>query len=220
MSGETAQTALCVFAKEPIEGEVKTRLAATLGTVNATRLAQAFLTDTLELAVRLRSTKVILAWSGDRARAPSIDGRVEVWPQGDGDLGQRLERTLSRALTRHAATIAIGTDCPHLPVGLLEQGVTALRAHDAVLGPADDGGFYLLGLRQCPPGLLHDLRWSASDTGAQTLARLSDRGLRVTQLAPCFDIDTEADLARLRAMIMRGEVSAPATERTVLELTA
>ena len=136
---------------------------------------------------------------------------MEVWPQGEGDLGARLERILRRALKESAHAVAIGTDSPGLPLALLEEARSALEAHDAVVGPADDGGFYLLGLNRCPEGLLAGLPWSAENTRARTLSRLEERGLTVQLLAPWFDVDVAADLERLRSLLAEGAIRAPAT---------
>jgi glycosyltransferase A (GT-A) superfamily protein (DUF2064 family) len=96
---------------------------------------------------------------------------------------------------------------------LLEAGRDALGRADAVIGPADDGGFYLLGLRTCPERLLAGLPWSAPDTFARTIERLRERGLRVEVLERWFDVDRPEDLDRLRALIQRGEIHAPSTAR-------
>ena len=93
----------------------------------------------------------------------------------------------------------------------VEDALTALSAHDAVLGPTEDGGYYLLGLRACPPGLLHDLPWSVPETRERTLARL--RAFRyTTHLLPgWFDVDTVSDLAKLRSLLEANVVDAPTT---------
>ena len=204
-------TTLCIFAKAPRAGDVKTRLAATIGADAAARLADAFFWDTLALAQQLASVRVVVALSGDEQLLPAIRDRVEVWPQGEGDLGARLERSLRRALTETPRALAIGTDSPGLPMAHLEQALAALDTHDAVLGPADDGGFYLLGLRTCPEGLLFGVPWSSADTLEQTHARLTERGRTVRLLAPWFDVDREEDLERLRALLGAGVIHAPAT---------
>jgi rSAM/selenodomain-associated transferase 2 len=98
-------------------------------------------------------------------------------------------------------------------VRLLVEGTRALAEADAVLGPCDDGGFYLLGLKRCPPGLLSDLGWSTPTTFADTHARLRERGLTVRVLEPWFDVDTSEDLDRLRNSITCGALHAPATAR-------
>nr|MBA2542057.1 TIGR04283 family arsenosugar biosynthesis glycosyltransferase [Deltaproteobacteria bacterium] len=136
---------------------------------------------------------------------------VPVWPQGDGDLGARLERVLARALTDAAIAIAVGTDSPGLRAQVFDEARAALMTADAVIGPTDDGGFYLLGLRRCPPGLLADLPWSASNTYAETSARLRERGLSVVELGRWFDVDRADDLSRLHALLDTGAIIAPAT---------
>jgi uncharacterized protein len=208
-------TTLCIFAKAPRAGAVKTRLAATIGADAAVRLADAFFWDTLELAEQLAPVRVVVALSGNEMLLPALRDRVDIWPQGEGDLGARLERNLRRALTENTRALAVGTDSPGLPVALLVQALAALDTHDAVLGPADDGGFYLLGTRTCPKGLLSGLPWSSGNTGEKTLARLEDRGLTVKLLAPWFDVDREQDLERLRALLGAGEIHAPATCRVL-----
>ena len=202
------EAVICVFAKPPVAGAVKTRLG--LAPEAAARLAQAFLDDTLASLAALPWAAVALASTAPVAAA------VPVLLQGEGDLGARMETVLRAALSSAAAAIAIGADAPALPARLLEAARAALRDHDAVLGPADDGGFYLLALRRCPAGLLADLPWSAADTGARTLSRLRERGLRTAVLEPWFDVDRPEDLARLRVLLQAGALDAPRT-RAVLE---
>jgi hypothetical protein len=130
-------------------------------------------------------------------------------------LGDRLERVLRRALHDTPAALVIGTDTPGLPPILFSQARSALQGADAVLGPCEDGGFYLLGVRRCPTGLLRDLPWGAPETFLLTLSRFRERGLRTAVIAPWFDVDRPADLARLRALIAGGELHAPATARAL-----
>src|SRR5206468_1742222 len=136
-------------------------LALSIGPEQATALATAFLQDTVDLARSMPWAHVILAADTSMLNFPGLD----VWSQGEGDLGTRMERILARALKRHPFAIALGSDSPGMPSCLLENSRTALRTHDSVLGPADDGGFYLLGLRACPAGLLENLSWSRPETG-------------------------------------------------------
>ena len=229
------EAVICVFAKPPVAGAVKTRLGLAPGA--AARLARAFVDDTLEAMGALPWAAVALASTEEVAAA------VPVLLQGEGDLGARIERVLRAALAlpaavlpgtvppgavlpaaalpadplaRGPAAIAIGADAPALPARFLEAARAALRDHDAVLGPADDGGFYLLALRRCPAGLLDGLPWSAADTCARTLSRLRERGFRTALLEPWFDVDRPEDLLRLRALIRQGALAAPRT-RAVLE---
>jgi rSAM/selenodomain-associated transferase 1 len=205
---------LCILVKAPRPGEVKTRLARKIGPVLAAALARAFFEDTLALARSLPWARVVVAVAGDPA-ALAVPAGLDVAAQGPGDLGERMERTLVRALAAGDRALLVGTDSPGLPVSLLEAARSALSSHDAVLGPADDGGFYLLGLHRCERGLLSGLPWSRSDTLLHTEARLRSTGRTVARTAGWFDVDEPADLVRLARLTARGEVHAPATARTL-----
>lgn len=208
---------LCILAKEPRPGLVKTRLASAIGLEAAASLARAFLLDTLAMAARLGWARVVVALAGDAAGL-GLPAEVEVWPQGPGDLGERLERSLARALACAPRAILLGTDSPGLPPALIESARSALAGHDAVLGPAEDGGFYLLGLRRCEPGLLLGLPWSRPDTLVHTEARLRHTGRSVARVAPWFDVDEPADLSRLCRLVAAGEIRAPAARQALARL--
>ena len=198
---------ICIFAKPPVAGEVKTRLSEALGPERAAALARAFLDDTIG-AVRC------LPWAqAALATTRPMDSDLPVLLQGEGDLGARIERVLRAALQRAPVAIAIGADAPALPRRFLEAARAALETADAAIGPAEDGGFYLLGVRECPEGLLAGLPWSSAETFARTVERLRSRGLRVAQLEPWFDVDRAEDLDRLRDALRRGEIEAPLTAR-------
>ena len=224
--------ALCVFAKAPRAGHVKTRLARSLGEEVATRLAGAFLDDTWERTKSLATTSLaepgphlgvagraacgvnahaVLALDGEATSCNSVGPDDEIWPQGTGDLGERMEPVLRRALTNSRAAVALGTDSPGLPLYLLEQAQAALLQADAVLGPSVDGGFYLLALKRCPRGLLAQLPWSAEDTFEQTLRRLRAAGMRVAVIDSWFDVDEFEDLSTLTRLLETGAIEAPRT---------
>lgn len=200
---------VCVFAKPPRPGEVKTRLASVLGGESAAALAAAFLRDTWLTVGRLSWARPVLATTDvEWGRAEGLCPTDDVWAQGEGDLGARLERVLGRALATSPGALAIGTDSPGLPLRALEQARAAVEDGWAVLGPAEDGGYYLLGLPRCPPGLLADLPWSTAETRARTDERLRDAGLRVRMLETWFDVDRPEDLAHLKRRLASGEVRA------------
>jgi len=209
----SSRGAICVFAKRPRPGEVKTRLVPELGEEAAADLARVFMADTWSSATSLPWADPILATT--QLDPPDLDlgpsGRA--WLQGEGDLGARLERILRRALRRRAFAIAIGTDTPGLPPELLEQARSALCRHDAVVGPCEDGGFYLLGLVRCPRGLLQSLPWSQENTFASTLLRLRSAGLSTKVLSPWFDVDRPEDLRCFERLLDAGEIVAPQTRR-------
>lgn len=211
MTDARGRVPFLVFAKPPRAGEAKTRLAASLGAEGAALLARAFFRDTWAAVSSLPWTEPILATTEPDAPEWRELGISRAWPQGEGDLGARMARMLQRALARAPAALVIGTDSPGLPGTLLDDARRALASADAVLGPADDGGFYLLGLRRAPDGLLEGLPWSSEETYERTEERLLERGLSVHVLPPWIDVDRPEDLEPLRRRLVRGEIRAPAT---------
>jgi uncharacterized protein len=210
--------AVCLFAKPPVAGRAKTRLVPLLGPAGAARLARAFLADSWRTVTALPWALPVLAVTEARSRYRGLRSPrgARVWRQGPGDLGARLERVFTRGLRACPAVIAVGADTPGLPAHLLEAAGRALhQGCDAVVGPAEDGGFYLLGLRRCPADLLAGLPWSVPATLRATVARLKQAGLRPRTLPRWFDVDRPADLDRLRTLLARGRVTAPVTARTL-----
>lgn len=205
-------TVVCVMAKAPVAGQVKTRLVPPLRPAQAAALAAAMLADTWAAAAALAGARTLLARAGDPARFPPELGGVDAIDQRGADLGARIEQSMGAALERGAPALVIGADVPGLPVSHLEAAAAALAGADAVLGPSADGGYYLIGARRWRPGLLEDLPWSAPDTRAATRARLESAGWTVAA-APAFDdVDDPGDLAALRRRLDAGELVAPATE--------
>jgi len=197
---------LVVFAKAPEPGRVKTRLIPALGAQGAADLAGALLRDTLNELQGLPDVDLLLATCGDRAvlgQSLENDPRAGIprMDQGGGDLGQRLERCLSAALEHADAVFAVGADAPGLSQARVTLALEFLARHDAVLGPAEDGGFYLLGLRRVPPGVLADLPWGTRDTCRATRARLEGLAFEVQSLPALFDVDRPEDLVQLEALL-------------------
>src|SRR4029079_8506413 len=123
------------FAKAPRPGVVKTRLIPALGARRAAQLARAFLLDTCAAVRGLPWAQSLLAADGDWPSDLVPGDELEIWPQGEGDLGQRLERVLRAALARFPVAIAIGADTPGLPRQLLDAAWAGLQTADAVVGP-------------------------------------------------------------------------------------
>lgn len=198
-----------IFAKLPEPGMVKTRLIPELGPERAAQLAEVFLEDTVAMVRTLAWAECIIAATACFER-PYFKPH-ELWLQSEGDLGERLEKVLRLALKRRPTVLAIGGDTPNLPARLMESARAALATADAVLGPSLDGGFYLLGLKECPVGLLEGIQWSHSSTLAATTAKLDQFGLRTVLLDPWFDVDGHADLERLRRQLAADPAAAPKT---------
>lgn len=211
----SAKGHICVFAKPPVAGAVKTRLIPAVGTEGTARLARAFLQDTWSFLRNIPWAHPVIATTVAPEEILALAPDAEVWLQGGGDLGRRIERILRRALRQGPFAIAIGADTPGIPPRLLDQARRALTTADAAIGPSEDGGFYLLGLKRCPIGLFKKLPWSEKDTFARTLARLKERRLKVTVLDQWFDVDRPEDLHRLRELIRNGNVIAQETSRVL-----
>jgi rSAM/selenodomain-associated transferase 1 len=207
---EVISIPVCIFAKPPIPAEVKTRLIPALGAAGAAELASAMLLDiwcTVELCPGVRP---ILATTlpGDFPVCVSPD---DMWLQGDGDLGQRMERIFNRGLLQAPAVIALGADSPALTAAHLRAALDALQTNDIVVGPAIDGGFYLLALRTRQAGLFHSLPWSSSKTLQALKKRIEEHCLSIAELEPLFDVDTPTDLLTLQEHLLTHPSSAPAT---------
>jgi hypothetical protein len=141
----------------------------------------------------------------------------DIWLQGDGDLGQRIERIITRALVHAPAAIAIGADSPTLTGTHIEAALELIRTNDVVVGPSTDGGFYLLALRQCPPGLFASLPWSTAGTRQALTKRLEEHAFTIAHLEPLFDIDTPADLRFLEEHLACHPSPGPATQAWYFE---
>ena len=200
---------VCIFAEPPIAAAVTTQLVPELGAERAAELAEAFLEDTVAMVRTLSWAECIIA--ATEAFERSYFKPEEVWLQSEGDMGERLEKVLRLALKRKPIVLAIGADSPGLPATYLQSARDALQKADAVLGPSADGGFYLIGLKDCPVGMLEGIQWSHSTTLAATTHKLEQFGMKTVLTNPWFDIDSHEDLERLRRMLANDPTVAPRT---------
>lgn len=200
---------LLLFTKPAREGRVKTRLIGELTPAEAAALHFAFLEDLLD-RLRPGSFDLRIAWAldpGEPVPGETFPGIPGVRQEGEG-LGERLFRTLSAAAAEAPSVAALGSDHPTLPLAIvheaferLEHPERAEKAADVVLGPAEDGGYYLIGLRAAAvvPRLFDGIAWSTDRVLPETLARCEELGLRVELLPQAADVDTPDDLRRLAA---------------------
>lgn len=185
-----------VFLKAPVLGRVKTRLARAIGDIAALRFHRETASRLIRALRRDRRWTVMLALSPRGAlRHRAVPGpAVRRVDQGQGDLGQRMARALRLA---GGPAVLVGTDIPDLSPAILAQAFRALRSHDVVLGPAEDGGFWLVGVNDPAFARFDGVRWSTRHALADTRATLKHR--RVALLAPLADIDTPQDYRRWRS---------------------
>ncbi|MBL8258612.1 MAG: TIGR04282 family arsenosugar biosynthesis glycosyltransferase [Candidatus Competibacteraceae bacterium] len=194
---------LLVFAKAPVPGQVKTRLAGRLGARGAARLYRRLLARTLRAAQVARLCPVELWCAPDSSHGFFGQCRraygVRLRRQGEGDLGRRMDRALKQALRESRQAVLIGGDCASVGAPELRAAFEQLASgYDAVLGPAQDGGYVLVGLsRPCPP-MFRKIAWSAPTVLEATRRRLRQAGARWFELPLGWDVDTPADLKRLR----------------------
>jgi len=196
-----ADCAVIVFARAPVPGAAKTRLAPKLGAWRAARL-QLRLTERA-LRTAAGGGKAALHVTPRRNHASFQDLRkrfgVPVALQQGHDLGERMHNALERALRRHRTAIVIGTDCPALNPRDLQKAARLLHGNcDVVLSPAEDGGYVLVGLKKPCPRLFKGVEWGSAAVLRQTLERSA--GLRVRLLRTLWDVDRPEDLARLRSL--------------------
>jgi uncharacterized protein len=201
---------VCIFAKPPIAAEVKTRLVPVLGAIGAAELARAMLVDVWRCVELCPGVRPILATTA-HGDFPVRAAPEDVWLQGEGDLGHRIERILRRGLLEAPAAVAVGADAPALRAAHLRAAIHALQTTDFAVGPCTDGGFYLLAASKCEPGLLASLPWSSPDTLEALKRRMDEHRLSVTELSALFDVDRPSDLYALREHLLHDPSSAPAT---------
>ncbi|TXH74004.1 TIGR04282 family arsenosugar biosynthesis glycosyltransferase [Thiobacillus sp.] len=194
-------TRIIVFAKAPQPGRVKTRLIPALGEAGASRLAEWMLHHALETAwatdigpveLCIDSTTGSADWHGSQ-----LPPGVETSAQGEGDLGARMARAARRSLDSRQRVLLIGTDCPQLDAQTLRDAALLLDTHHAVMHPAHDGGYVLLGLSIFHSSLFADMPWGTSQVAALTRERFAALGWRTAIGRPLADIDEPANLVHL-----------------------
>jgi rSAM/selenodomain-associated transferase 1 len=193
--------ALAIMARYPTAGAVKTRLACAIGAERACRLYRAFLHD---LEARFTGGRRVVVWAFDPPDsdfAACLQVGARCVPQTGDGLGERMYNCFHRLCADgFDKVILIGVDTPHLRDEWLDEAEAALDSADVVLGPTDDGGYYLVAMRQ-PHDIFSGVAMGTAHVLADTLAKAHAAGLAVRLLARTFDIDEADDLSRLRALI-------------------
>jgi len=201
-----AAVTLQVFARSPVPGQVKTRLATAIGDIEAAAVYAGFVERTLATSVAARAAGIVdrvELWASSDMEAPAFAGwrdryGVELRSQSGADLGARMRHALASALAAGSRAILIGTDCPALDASYLARAVAALDDHAAVFGPAEDGGYVLVGLAR-DIDAFSSVPWSSADTMAATRVTLRGQRVRWQELPTLWDVDSPADLARWQA---------------------
>lgn len=193
---------IAIMAKCPAAQEVKTRLSPCLDPAQRARLYEAFFVDKLSAVQALSEVQTAIVYTPEAsrswfaARARALDVLVA---QEEGELGERVIAAYDSLFARGASGVVLtDSDSPNLPTGCLRDAVRALRAgSELVVGPALDGGFYLLGLAHACPGLFDGVPWSTSGTLDRTLGNARRLGIEPHLLSPWYDVDEPRDLQML-----------------------
>lgn len=203
---------IIVMVKAPRAGEAKTRLSPPLSASDAASLAACFAQDTVINARRVwHDVLIAFAPADGRATLEAMLPRDVHWLEQQGaDLGARLDMVAAQAVARgFSPLIILGADSPTLPASFIATALDALTNNEAdiALGPTEDGGYYLVGLRHPVAGLFQDIAWSTPLAYAQTAANAARLHLRLFQLPTWYDVDTPADLMRLRHHILTDQAT-------------
>lgn len=211
-STSRSRVTVAVFARAPLPGRTKSRLIPRLGPWGASRLHERLLARALEAA--LASGARVELHGFPKARQASLLNlarkyRIALVQQRGSDLGERMYHALAKGLRRSRAVIAIGSDIPALRSAQIAQAARFLAAgRDAVLAPAEDGGYALIGLRRLSRSLFREIEWGGSDVYRRTAKALDRLGYRWQALEQVWDIDRPEDLDRFRALRLRRSFSA------------
>jgi uncharacterized protein len=192
-------SAVIIFAKAPVAGQVKTRLCPPLTPDEAASLHGSLVLDVLERCQSLKGAACILAGTPSSHhpffRAMEARFKIPVWDQMGDDLGTRMVSVFQKAFdSSYRTAIVIGTDIPGIDQTLLMSAGKSLQDYDVVLGPTVDGGYYLLGLRSPEPELFEQMPWSTNQVYALTKQKIEASGLSVKILPELRDLDTVEDL--------------------------
>jgi uncharacterized protein len=196
-------SALIIMAKRPRAGQTKTRLYPPLAGGDAAELYECFLRDVIATAGSVPAVDHFIAYEdpGDSPYFRALAPDFRPVAQGEGNLGERLNHVLSAVLGQgYSAAAAISSDSPQLPTGAIVDafGLLATGEAEVVLGPCDDGGYYLIGVTQPLPRLVRDVRMSTPHALADTLRVAEEEGLPTALLPAAYDVDVWDDLLRLR----------------------
>lgn len=200
MKGAGRGRHLLVFARNPIPGKVKTRLIPSLGVEPATAVYRQMLVDTLVTCSQVTADQREL-WVDQSPPDPVLAGMatqsgMSMHVQSGDDLGARMHGAFAETLRTACSAVLIGTDCPEYDRDYLEDAFQALGQYDAVLGPAVDGGYVLIGLKSAAPGLFQDIPWGTDRVLAATRHQLQCLQWNWLELPARHDVDHPQDLAR------------------------
>ena len=190
---------LIVFVKNPIPGRVKTRLAKDSGNAKAVSVYKQLLAYTRKIIAPLPARLAI--WYGDTINHDDLWNGLDKHQQPQGDLGERMSGAVEHAFRTSSKVCIIGSDCPQLRTEILQDAFDALENHDFVIGPAHDGGYYLLGMRAFQPSVFEMIDWSTPAVLSQTITHINELHATYQLLPMLRDVDDVDDMHALGIII-------------------
>jgi len=187
------EKALITFIKNPVKGTVKTRLAADVGDDKALLIYLELMQHTRKVAQQIDAHRLLYYGSHINEEDDWPMEEFDKYVQPDGDLGKRMQTAFRKALDKAEAAIIIGSDCASLTPGIVNEAFDKLATKDVVLGPALDGGYYLLGMKQTHDFLFRNMIWSTDQVFTETTRRIEKAGLSYDTVATLSDIDYAED---------------------------
>lgn len=198
---QSPESLIIIFAREPVAGQVKTRLIPALGKEGASQLYCRLLDYAVNNALNsgLAAVNICITPESKSAyfKQQSYANSIEFSIQEGDDLGMRMQHALLFALQHYKTAILIGTDCPFLEKSDLQQAILALQTHDMVFSPASDGGYVLVGANKMDEMVFTNINWGSGDVMSQTRQALKASKLSWQELREQHDIDEPADLKYL-----------------------
>jgi rSAM/selenodomain-associated transferase 1 len=185
--------ALIIFIKNPEKGKVKTRLAATVGHDKALQIYLELLRHTRELAAQTATSRFLYYSQHLNEQDGWPEAFFQKRLQSGENLGQKMAHAFREVLQNHSKAVIIGSDCASLSKDIIQEAFELLDKYDFVMGPAMDGGYYLLGMREFHPEVFENIAWSTDEVGSETLLRIDQLGKTYSLLPLLSDIDYEED---------------------------
>ncbi len=196
-----SKDALLIFVKNEQPGKVKTRLAATVGNEKAMAVYLQLVRHTSHMIQSLLCDQIVF-YSDEIPKEAAWADIHQTWIQQGFDLGERMANAFRFSFANeYEKAVIIGTDCPELTTDIITDAFTALDKTDIVIGPAADGGYYLLGMKKQHPFLFQNIRWSTGEVLNKTIGRCKENRLTYSMLPVLHDVDVESDLPYMKAIL-------------------
>ena len=190
---------LIIFIRNPVPGKVKSRIAETMGIVNAFTIYHELLKVTHDTCLRMHDCSKLLYYSEEILTDDGWDNQIfEKRLQQGFDLGEKMMNAITENLKKYGSVVLIGSDCPYITMAILREAFDILENNDLVIGPAEDGGYYLIGAKASYPELFKNIDWGSNSVFNQTIEKALN--LKVGLLEKLSDIDTETDYKRWKTV--------------------